>query len=288
MTSLSVVIPSYNSAATLGDCLKALVAQLDWNRDEIIVVDSSGDSSLDSLCSLFPQVQWQRHKQRLLPGAARNRGFQIARKACVAFVDADIVVQEGWREAADSLPSQVVAVGGPIEPGYPRARWGLARYWIEFGEFSTDSLPGEAWNVPSCNMIWRRSAFEETGGFPENFASADDLLFNYRNMKLKSRRFTLLRQLKVFHPAAYELRAAEQHLRHVGYWSGRARREGVQPGVGDSKLSAPFLYLYRFPQVWRRCLHGSGLSEARSLALPIAKGVGWWCEGFYRGLREAG
>ncbi|HEY3132489.1 MAG TPA: glycosyltransferase [Acidobacteriota bacterium] len=286
MTSLSVVIPSYNSAATLRGCLKALEAQLDWNRDEIIVVDSSSDSSSDSLRALFPQIRWQQHGQRLLPGAARNRGFQIAQRERVAFLDADIVVQQGWRKAADDLPSQAVAAGGPIEPGYPHNRWGLARYWIEFGEFSTASLPREIWNIPSCNMIWLRSAFAETGGFPENFASADDLLFNYRNMKLKSRRFSLHRQLKVFHPADCGLHAAEQHLRHVGYWSGRARGEGLRPGVGNSRLSAPFLYVYRFSQTWRRCIRGSGLAEARSLAPSIAKGVGWWCEGFYQGLGE--
>ncbi|HEV8131075.1 MAG TPA: glycosyltransferase [Acidobacteriota bacterium] len=286
MNSLSVVIPSYNSPATLPCCLEALEAQLEWQRDEVIVVDSSADSHVDALSSRFRQVRWERQKVRLFPGAARNLGARLARRDWVAFVDADIQVQPGWRAVIDRLAGNIVAVGGPVEAAWPRSRWGLARYWIEFGQFAPTNLPGRNWNIPSCNMVWLRSVFLETGGFPEDFASADDLLFNYRNMKLRCRQFILLHELKVAHPADSQKNAVQEHLERLGYWSGRARLQGVRPAVTHSRLAAPLLYFYRLGQVWRRCLRGAPFTEAQSLLGPIAKGVSWWYQGFYRGLGE--
>jgi hypothetical protein len=135
-------------------------------------------------------------------------------------------------------------------------------------------------------MVWLRSAFLKTDGFPENFASADDLLFNYRNMKLRSLQFTLLPGLRVSHPADSQKEAAHEHLERLGYWSGRARLLGVRPRVIHSRLASPLLYFYRLGQVWRRCLRGTRFTEAQSLLGPIAQGVACWSTGFYRGLGD--
>ncbi|MBI4454438.1 MAG: glycosyltransferase [Acidobacteria bacterium] len=286
MKSLSVVIPSYNSAATLGACLRALTRELDLSRDEIIVVDSSSEAIPNGLILQFPVVCWKQHCKRLFPGAARNIGFQLAQKDWVAFLDSDIVVSNGWRNAISLLEEDQVATGGPIEPAHPSTSWGLARYWIEFGQFSERNLPRQSWNTPSCNMIWLHSAFEETGGFPEEFPSADDLLFNFRNMKLRHRQFVLLRELKVFHPADYDMLSTQQHLRSLGYWSARARLQGVPPRVAQSTLSVPLIYLYRSCQAWRRCLRSAAVGQIRSLVVPMEKGVAWWCDGFRKALHE--
>ncbi|MBI2821174.1 MAG: glycosyltransferase family 2 protein [Acidobacteria bacterium] len=287
MNSLSVVIPSHNALGTLGPCLETLMGELDWRCDEIIVVDSSGGTGIDALCRRFPEVHWRRQPEKLFPGAARNLGFRLVRKEWVAFLDADIIVRKGWRRAISRLSPDQVAAGGPIAPAHPQTRWGLARYWIEFGQFSERNLPRRTWNIPSCNMVWRSSAFAETSGFPENFRSADDLLFNFRNMKLRGRRFTLLPELGVLHPADYDREATEAHLRELGYWSGKARREGVRPQPGRSFLALPLLYAYRCCRVWRRCLRAGGPAQLGPLLAPIAKATVWWCQGFYRGLQPA-
>ncbi|MBI3940136.1 MAG: glycosyltransferase [Acidobacteria bacterium] len=286
MKSLSVVIPSYDSGLGLGGCLEALMRQLDWSRDEIIVVDSSGSPLPDTMRRRFPRVRWEIRSHRLYPGAARNIGARIAQRDWLAFLDADIVIGEGWREVMERLSEDMIAVSGAVEPAYPRTRWGLARYWIEFGQFSIKNLPRRSWNVPSCNMIWRRSAFLETPGFPEAFRSADDLLFNFRQMKLQRRRFALFPELCVLHPADCGMEAAREHLRELGYWSGRARVEGVRPHVGSSITAVSSLYCYRCCQIWRRCLRSGGLRQLGPLLIPVARGVGWWCQGFWRGMRH--
>jgi GT2 family glycosyltransferase len=286
MKSLSVVIPSYDGAETLGSCLSALGAELVWSRDEVIVVDSSKSALPADLLQRFPKARWERHTPRLFPGSARNIGARLARGEWIAFVDADIVVQPGWREAVEALPDGVVAAAGPVDAAKPQTRWGLARYWIEFGQFATANLPRQSWNVPSCNMIWQRPSFLETGGFPESFQSSDDLLFNYQQMKLRGRQFVMIPQLSVLHPANCSMQEAERHLRKLGYWSGRARAEGVRPGVGDTVLALPALFCYRCCQVWLRSLRQDAPPGLIALESAVARGVAWWCLGYFRGVGE--
>jgi GT2 family glycosyltransferase len=285
MQPLSVVIPSYNAAATLPACLSALTAELDQTGDEVIVVDSSSFPLPQSLKRLFPTVRWEIQPSRLFPGAARNLGFRLACMDRIAFLDADIEVQQGWRQAVDRLPTDLIAGGGPVCPARPATLWGLTRYWIEFGRFSERNFPVKSWNIPSCNMVWSRLAFTDTEGFPENFRSADDLLFNFRNMKQRQRNFVLLRELRVTHPADCTRDAAQRHLSSLGYWSAKARLAGVRPHPGKGALSLAPLYLYRLAQVWKRCLLDAGAREAGVLTFPLARGLTWWCEGFAQGMR---
>ncbi|HEY2934234.1 MAG TPA: glycosyltransferase [Acidobacteriota bacterium] len=287
MKSISVVIPSYKSWAFIGKCLEALDRELSRDQDEVIVVDSSGQAAPDELRRKFARVQWELRPQRLYPGAARNIGFQKSRHDWIAFVDSDVVVQEGWRLAIEQFPGHLAAGGGPVDPGNPETRWGSARYWIEFGQFHAANLPHAAWNIPSCNMLWKRSEFENTGGFPEDCRSADDLLFNYRNMKLRGRCYTLAPQMRVTHPASGDRVAARLHLRQVGYWSGRARRQGVKPAIPASMVMLPLLFLYRYARVCRRYIRGSRSGNEQSLLWLIAKGTLWWCLGFFEGMRSA-
>ncbi|MES4792759.1 MAG: hypothetical protein C4321_06995 [Chloroflexota bacterium] len=93
---VSVIIASYNSAATIGRCLEALVAQEVEEEYEIIVVDSSPDESVERVVCRFRGVQIHRCRQRRFVGDARNIGAAIARGGVFAFTDADCVVDRAW------------------------------------------------------------------------------------------------------------------------------------------------------------------------------------------------
>ncbi len=97
------------------------------------------------------------------PAAARNRGWQAARGAVIAFTDDDTVASPGWLRAglaafADGVAGawgRVVVPLPPVPTDYERDVAGL-----EAGPFVT------------ANCFYRREALAAVGGFDERFASA--------------------------------------------------------------------------------------------------------------------
>jgi len=87
---VSVVIPAFNSEATLPGCIRSIVAQT-FEDFEVIVVDdcSSDDTSGAALLSNDPRIQVVSLKRNGGPSAARNEGIRLAKGKWIAFVDAD-------------------------------------------------------------------------------------------------------------------------------------------------------------------------------------------------------
>jgi glycosyltransferase involved in cell wall biosynthesis len=90
MTQVSVIIPSYNAAASVGGTLDSVLAQT-MPDFEILVVD---DGSKDETASVVrpylsdPRVRYLPQANRGLPGA-RNAGAQASVGRYLAFLDAD-------------------------------------------------------------------------------------------------------------------------------------------------------------------------------------------------------
>ncbi len=85
---VSVVIPSYNSAATLAATLDSVIGQT-WPRLEIIVVDDgSTDDTAQVLARYAPRVRGLRQANGGL-AAARNAGCAAATGTFIALLDAD-------------------------------------------------------------------------------------------------------------------------------------------------------------------------------------------------------
>ncbi|MEA1049008.1 glycosyltransferase family 2 protein [Lamprobacter modestohalophilus] len=86
---LSVVIPAYNAAAYIGECLHSVVIQDACPSFEVIVVDDgSTDGTADLVKRDFPQVRLVL-KANGGPGSARNEGVRHARSNIIIFIDAD-------------------------------------------------------------------------------------------------------------------------------------------------------------------------------------------------------
>jgi len=113
---LSFVVPAYNSARTIENCLRSILDQrLDGIETEIIVVDNGSKDATGDLVARMPAVQLVHES---VPGAAaaRNRGIAEARGDLIALVDSDCEIPSGWsRRALDLLKShpEVCGVGGP-------------------------------------------------------------------------------------------------------------------------------------------------------------------------------
>jgi glycosyltransferase involved in cell wall biosynthesis len=90
---ISVIIPTYNSENFIAKTLETLYSQTYNNYEVIVSDDGSTDNTVGVVRSLF--LQNSSRKKALLinkhegPGAARNKGIEIASQDWVSFLDSD-------------------------------------------------------------------------------------------------------------------------------------------------------------------------------------------------------
>lgn len=94
---LSVVVPTYNQAAVLSDCLSALAEQsLRAEQYEVIVVDDASTDGTPAAVQRFAGGPMDLRLTRLETNrgrsAARNAGIRASRGEIVVFLDSDVVV----------------------------------------------------------------------------------------------------------------------------------------------------------------------------------------------------
>ena len=119
--SVSVVVCSYNGAATLRDCLEGLAEQTYRDYEVIVVNDGSTDDT--SRIAGEYDVRLIESENRGL-SRARNTGLAAASGDIVAYIDADARPDDEWLSflAARFAARHDGAVGGPICPGPAPAR----------------------------------------------------------------------------------------------------------------------------------------------------------------------
>lgn len=162
--SITVIVPAYNAATTLGACLESLQRQT-RPPAEVIVVD---DASRDDTVAVARQhgVKVITLAQNAGPGVARNAGAAAATGEILAFTDSDCVPTHDWLERITGAldgPAIVAATGGyagPVGDAF------LTRLQDEVLRVRQGGLPAEIESTITSNFACRRAAFEAVGGFP--------------------------------------------------------------------------------------------------------------------------
>ena len=91
---VSVIIPCYRSAQTIQRAIESVRFQTQLPAQTILIDDASGDGSINILLELqgaYPELNIvvDSLEYNLGPGAARNRGWDLATQPWIAFLDAD-------------------------------------------------------------------------------------------------------------------------------------------------------------------------------------------------------
>jgi glycosyltransferase involved in cell wall biosynthesis len=87
---ISVVIPTYNSAALVVEAVESVLAQTRPAFEVIVVDDGSTDDTAERLAAFGERIKYI-PKPNGGVSSARNRGVQEATGECIAFLDADDV-----------------------------------------------------------------------------------------------------------------------------------------------------------------------------------------------------
>lgn len=137
MKTISVIIPTYNSAAYLPITVRSALAQKhDGLQIEVIVIDDGSTDDISSALSNLPEEVIQIRKPNGGVSSARNLGFTRASGQFICFLDADDILADGWfKEVFDHFDSnpEFGAVYGGFRRWHasvdkdPAAEWELAR-----------------------------------------------------------------------------------------------------------------------------------------------------------------
>ncbi|MEK6442231.1 glycosyltransferase [Pseudonocardia sp. T1-2H] len=228
--SISVVIPAYNAAATLGEQLEALAGQ-DYEGDwEVLVVDNGSSDATADIARRYAQrlpactvVEGRRRGH----AAPRNDGAWAARGELLAYCDADDVVASGWLSAMAAAAQHYDLVGGwfDAEPLNDEA----TRSW-HGGAYPRDGL--RSWLLPYSGggnlAIWAE-VLRDLGGWSGNYeAGAEDVELCWRAQV-----------------AGYRLGFAPDAVVRVRYRTGlrQTARQAWAVGINAERLLRDFAFL---------------------------------------------
>lgn len=194
-TLLSIIIPTYNCAGCLNECLESVLCQLPVNA-ELLVVDDGSDEETLRLLSAYEgrqdnlRIFYREHKGA---SGARNTGLENARGEFVAFLDCDDRLKKDFLKNSlplleDSLPlsektADLYIFGIERIPLEGRAERMTVpdRTYPDASSFADAYIRERKLLIYSnCNKFYRRSVIAEMKlMFDENVQFGEDRLFNY-------------------------------------------------------------------------------------------------------------
>jgi glycosyltransferase involved in cell wall biosynthesis len=216
---VSVVIPLYNDASTIGRCLESVLSQeYPGDRFEVIVVDNSSTDGSDRIAARHP-VTVLYERDTLTSYAARNRGISAARGDIVVFTDSDCLPQPGWlRALVDAFEDDAVpAAGGPIEEAPPDSD--IDRLVRELRPIpNVERLQGVY--LPALvggNAAYRRDLLLEAGMFNAELYTGGDLDLSWRVQNLAGHLAVFVPQAVVLHDHRSSLADLSTRYHRYGY-----------------------------------------------------------------------
>jgi glycosyltransferase involved in cell wall biosynthesis len=182
--NISICITTFNEEGTIGPLLDSLLAQTK-KPDEIVVVDGG---SKDRTIEIIHHYQKRFGKIKLLKekcsrAKGRNLGIEIAKNGIVAITDAGCIARDDWLAEITKpfIHDEVdISAGFYKMTGENSMQKAMGVFLgVTSRKFGINFLPS------ARSMAFRKSAWEEVGGFPESREnSAEDTDFNYKALKI--------------------------------------------------------------------------------------------------------
>jgi GT2 family glycosyltransferase len=224
---ISVVMPFAGDAEAAALAVQTLVALRRIPGDELILADNSGTASP------APEVRVVLAQRERSPAHARNVGAAHATREWILFLDADCRGPEDLLDAyfAEPVDERAGALAGEVVPATGGAtlaeRYGAARGFLSQRAHLEHPFRPRA---VAANLLVRRVAFEQIGGFFEGVRAAEDTDFSWR-LQAAGWRLELRPDAFVVH--RYRTSLGELRRQWRGYAAGRAwlarRYEGFEP-----------------------------------------------------------
>ena len=180
--SVSIIIPTFNGASRIENCVDALLKQTVGRDAEILVVN---DGSTDNTADVVARYSGVRCITQLNsgPAAARNRGTLEARGTIILFTDDDCIPMSDWLTAMTEPFRDPDVVG--VKGIYRTRQQSLVARFVQIEYEDKYRLMADR---PSIDFIdtysagFRRDRFLEMNGYDTSFPlpCAEDVELSYR------------------------------------------------------------------------------------------------------------
>ncbi len=212
---VSIIIPIYNKAEFVVECLESVLNQTYWDFEVVVVDDGSTDGS-EKIAAQYP-VRVLSISNRGIAGA-RNAGVMNSSGEFILPLDAD-----DWIDAEYLSKTVPQMTPGVAIVSTDMQRFGLQDSYVA-AEYRTAHQQIDYNLIPVCSLI-RREAFLQTGGYVSKvdgyadwnlwidilkrgwrMAVINEPLFHYRflgdaaNFEADQNREELTRLIRSFHP----------------------------------------------------------------------------------------
>lgn len=259
---------------------------------ELLLLDNNSTDKTreigEGFAARFPRIRYINEPLQGHPHT-KNRGVRESRGKIVAFVDDDVYFSLGWLEAIASSFERhpdVACIGGKVVPHFEGDR----PFWLEddlldvysvarYGDHEREIQPPE---YPiGCNMAFRRSVFEQLGGFPTSLGrKPGNLLSNDETYFLLC---VVNAGLKLLYTPVSADRTTQHWLLRRWHWQGISdvcreadrRRSALAKDLGQAghqdvlRSSTPMEEYSRIAERKKQARRKSAHSEAnRNLAPP--------------------
>lgn len=176
MSSISVIIPTYNRLELVQRAVKSVLEQSFSAREIIVVDDGSTDGTPEVLESLFPDIRVIRHERNRGVSAARNTGIKASLSPLIAFLDSDDYWLPGKLDSQvkffSNNPDAVICQTREIWVRNGRRVNPAKKHIKPSGDIFEASL--ELCLVSPSAVMIRRSLFEAVGLFDEDLPVCED------------------------------------------------------------------------------------------------------------------
>ena len=164
---ISIIVPTYNCSENLKKLLQSIFAQ-SLQPDEIIIVDSSTDRSIEdlltSLTSELPLIYKRSVKK--YPGENRNEGASTASHEWLAFLDVGTIPRENWLKINMKL-----AIDEKYDVVFGNTKYRALNNFqmllraATYGSLGHETTPGTLVQIKN---------FQKSGGFIEGIRAGED------------------------------------------------------------------------------------------------------------------
>ena len=291
---ISVIVCTFNRDRMFEETVRSFLdCRTDGVEYELLLLDNNSTDKTREIGKGFAaRFPWIRYINEPIQGHphTKNRAIRESRGDIVAFVDDDVFFSSGWLEAIVSSFERhpdVACIGGKVVPHFEgdRPAWlvddlldvySVARYGDQEREIQPPEYP------IGCNMAFRRSVFDQLGGFPTSLGrKPGNLLSNdetYFLLCVVNAGLKLLYSpdAQVSHRISAE-RTTRHWLLRRWYWQGISdvamRQIGVDPLPRLKLAKQAIKTFYRLLRQWKDTagllIAGSELDSGKAIPKQI-------------------
>lgn len=189
---VSVIIPTYRRSEFLARAIRSVFSQTYKNVEIIVVDDNDGNDQYRKTTKAFlednfliDKITYIEHDVNRDISAARNSGIKASRGEFIAFLDDD----DEW--LPEKLEKQIVLFRNlPEIYGVVGCGWNLIH---SVNQYTKNNYPNHRGDLspilavnhfsPPSMLVFKRSCFDISGPFDENFSCSEDVELLYRLSK---------------------------------------------------------------------------------------------------------